>query len=806
MSCELADSNAQLAGGALWYKDAIVYQTHVRAYRDSNGDGVGDFKGLTSRLEYIASLGVNAIWLLPFYPSPLSDDGYDIAEYCSVHELYGNLDDVRSFIAETHRLGLRVIFELVINHTSYQHPWFQAARKAPRDSAERDFYVWSDDNRRFPETRIIFSDTESSNWAWDEVAQQYYWHRFFSHQPDLNLNNPRVVEAIIRVMRFWLDMGVDGLRLDAIPYLCVRDGTNNESLPETHAVIRQMRAVVDAHYQDRMFLAEANQWPEDVREYFGAGDECHMAYHFPLMPRMFMALAQEDRHPVVEIMEQTPDIPENCQWAVFLRNHDELTLEMVSDKERDYMYRTYAAEPQMRVNVGIRRRLAAILGNDRDKICLLNSLLLSMPGSPVLYYGDEIGMGDNIYLGDRNAVRTPMQWTSDRNGGFSTADPQRLYLPAVMDPVFGYQAVNVEAQERDLASLLNWTRRIIAVRKAHPCFGRGEIRFLHPANRKILAYLRTHGDDVVLCVANLSRHAQAVGLDLFEYAGRVPVELLGRSAFPPLTTQLYMLSLAGHGFFWLQLTTDVPPPSWHSASRDLRRLRVLVAPEAELSFVPERSARRDDSRRLLHSLQDGVLADYLCARSGTLVNHVSVADQGLWEAQQATWILLVAHVEFGTDQIRSCLLALAIDWQSDLVEGTALQPNAVARIRRQAQIGLVLDALGHDDFVRALWTGFIRRAVIPMSDGSLIFEVLPDLGPSAGQAAAVASIRCEPGEAGSVILDERFRLRTCPPVIEDWRQADAWPAPLAGAMVHRHASGREQAVAVLELWASHDAD
>ncbi|HET6757624.1 MAG TPA: maltose alpha-D-glucosyltransferase, partial [Burkholderiales bacterium] len=455
------------ADDPLWYKDSIIYQLHVKAFHDSNDDGTGDFKGLTEKLDYLSDLGVNTLWLLPFYPSPFRDDGYDISDYRNIHPAYGTRGDFHQFVRQAHRRGLKVITELVINHTSDQHPWFQAARRAPRGSAKRNFYVWSDTDKKFPETRIIFTDTETSNWAWDPVAQQYYWHRFFSHQPDLNHNNPNVVKAVIRIMRFWLDFGVDGMRLDAIPYLCVREGTHNENLPETHTVLKEMRKAIDAHYRNRMFLAEANQWPEDVREYFGNGDECHMAYHFPLMPRMFMAVAQEDRYPIAEIMRQTPEIPETCQWAIFLRNHDELTLEMVTDRERDYMYSMYAADPRMRVNVGIRRRLAPLMQNDADRIKLMSSLLLSMPGSPIVYYGDEIGMGDNVYLGDRNGVRTPMQWSSDRNAGFSRADPQRLYLPPIMDAIYGFEAVNVEAQARSPSSLLNWTKRIIAVRKAH---------------------------------------------------------------------------------------------------------------------------------------------------------------------------------------------------------------------------------------------------------------------------------------------------------------------------------------------------
>ena len=546
------------ASDPLWYKDAVIYEVHVRAFCDSNDDGIGDFVGLTRKLEYIQSLGVNTIWLLPFYPSPGRDDGYDISDYHNVHPQYGTRGDVRNFVRQAHKLGLRVIIELVINHTSDAHPWFQAARRAPANSAKRDFYVWSDTPDRYAGTRIIFRDTESSNWTWDPLAKAYYWHRFFSHQPDLNFDNPHVLRAILHIMEFWLDQGVDGLRLDAIPYLVERDGTNNENLRETHEVIKRIRKVIDENYADRMLLAEANQWPEDVRDYFGAADECHMAFHFPLMPRMYMAIAQEDRHPIVEILEQTPDIPESCQWAIFLRNHDELTLEMVTSKERDYMYKMYAADPRARLNLGIRRRLAPLMENDPDRIKLMNSLLLTMPGSPIIYYGDEIGMGDNFYLGDRNGVRTPMQWTSDRNAGFSRCDPARLYFPVIMDPIYGYQVVNVEAQQADQSSLLQWTRNMIALRKLFQVFGRGSLSFLNPTNRKILAYLRdleledgTH--QTVLCVANLSRFAQPVSLDLSAYEGMEPVEMLGYVPFPTISDTMYHLTLAPYSFIWLEL-------------------------------------------------------------------------------------------------------------------------------------------------------------------------------------------------------------------------------------------------------------
>ena len=560
----------------LWYKDAVIYQAHVRAFFDSTSDGVGDFPGLTQKLEYLESLGVNCVWLLPFYPSPLRDDGYDIADYENVHPSYGTLADFDRFIEEAHRRGIRVVTELVINHTSDQHPWFQASRRAPAGSPERDFYVWSDTNQKYQGVRIIFTDTEQSNWTWDDTAKAYYWHRFFHHQPDLNFDNPEVLRAVFRVMRFWFDRGVDGMRLDAVPYLIEREGTICENLEETHAVLKQIRRELDAAYPDRMLLAEANQWPADVRPYFGDGDECHMAFHFPLMPRMFMALRQEDRHPIVEILRQTPDIPENCQWAMFLRNHDELTLEMVTDEERDYMYQAYAADPQMRINVGIRRRLAPLLENSRRRIELLNSLLFSLPGTPVIYYGDEIGMGDNIYLGDRNGVRTPMQWTGDRNGGFSRADPARLFAPPIMDPVYGYQAINVEAQERTPYSILNWMKRMIGLRKQFRVFGRGSLEFLPAQNRKVLVYVRSLGDDTVLCVANLSRSVQPAELDLSRFKGLVPVEMLGLTEFPRIGELPYFLTLGPYAFYWFRLQPAATPVA----------ARVAPAPAREVPQAP----------------------------------------------------------------------------------------------------------------------------------------------------------------------------------------------------------------------------
>ncbi len=594
----------------LWYKDAVIYEIHVRAFSDSNADGIGDFQGLISKLDYLQELGVTCLWLLPFFPSPLRDDGYDISDYTSVNPQYGTIEDFQQFLDEAHARNIQVMIELVINHTSDQHPWFQRARHAPKGSPDRNMYVWSDTDKLYDGVRIIFTDTEKSNWTWDDVAQQYYWHRFFSHQPDLNFDNPRVMEEVLNAMRFWMDMGVDGLRLDAIPYLVERDGTSCENVPETHLLIKHIRSVMDAEYENRLILAEANMWPADVRPYFGDGDECQMAFHFPLMPRIYMALRQEDRLPITDIMAQTPAIPDNCQWGLFLRNHDELTLEMVTDDERDYMNLAYAADARMRINVGIRRRLAPLVDNNRRRIELLNSLLLSFPGTPILYYGDEIGMGDNIYLGDRNGVRTPMQWNADRNAGFSKAVPAKLYFPVIMDPVWGYQAINVEAQQSDPSSLLHWTRNMIALRKLFQVFGRGTLEFLHPENRKILAYIRdydrndaadhspnepipdernasgTGSSETILCVANLSRFAQPVSLDLTRFAGRHPVEMLGYVPFPEITTHPYPLTLAPYSFLWLELqpaavrpsTPTVDYDSAHVAIDDLSMTSLLEGP------------------------------------------------------------------------------------------------------------------------------------------------------------------------------------------------------------------------------------
>jgi maltose alpha-D-glucosyltransferase/alpha-amylase len=551
----LTETGSWFERDPLWFKTAVFYEVHLRAFFDGNDDGSGDFRGINEKLDYLQWLGVDCVWLLPYYPSPLRDGGYDIADFYGINPDYGTVDDFRHFVDQAHQRGIRVIADLVMNHTSSDHPWFQASRTEPA-GPYGDFYVWGDDDTRWGEARIIFIDTEPSNWTWDPVRGQYYWHRFFSHQPDLNYDNPEVQRHMLDVLRFWLDLGLDGFRLDAVPYLYERDGTNGENLPETHEFLRRVRAEVDANYADRVLLAEANQWPADVVEYFGDGDECHMAFHFPVMPRMFMAMRREDALPMIEILEQTPEIPDGAQWGLFLRNHDELTLEMVTDEERDYMYAEYAKDPRMKLNLGIRRRLAPLLDNGRDEIQLMHAILFSLPGSPVLYYGDEIGMGDNIFLGDRDGVRTPMQWTGDRNGGFSRADFQQLYLPPLMDPVYGFQAVNVEAQLRQPNSLLRWLHRLIALRKGHPVFGLGTYEALRPENPRIFAHVRTYQDDIVLCVHNVARSAQAVELDLSRWEGLIPEEMFGRTRFPRIGELPYLLTLAPRGFFWFQLRKE----------------------------------------------------------------------------------------------------------------------------------------------------------------------------------------------------------------------------------------------------------
>jgi maltose alpha-D-glucosyltransferase/alpha-amylase len=701
----------------LWYKDAIIYQLHVKAFADSNNDGIGDFAGLTEKLGYLQELGVTTLWLLPFYPSPGRDDGYDIADYGDINPDFGTMKDFKRFIQEAKRRGLRVITELVINHTSDEHDWFKRARRSDKNSSARNWYVWSDTDQKYQGTRIIFTDTEKSNWTWDPEAGQFYWHRFFSHQPDLNFDNPRVVSALVQVMKRWLDTGVDGFRLDAIPYLCERDGTNNENLPETHAIIKRLRAELDAYAKGKVLLAEANQWPEDVQEYFGRSDECHMAYHFPLMPRIYMAIAQEDRFPITDILRQTPDIPNNCQWALFLRNHDELTLEMVTDVERDYLWSTYANDPRARINVGIRRRLAPLMDNDRRKIELMNSLLLSFPGTPIIYYGDEIGMGDNIYLGDRNGVRTPMQWTPDRNGGFSRADPARLYAPTIMDPVYGYESVNVEAQSRSLSSLLSATKRLIAVRKSTLAFGRGTMTFIRPENRSVLCYARQYQDEVILCVANLSRSAQATELDLSAWKDRIPLEMLGRTRFPAIGELPYMVTLAPYGFYWFELqerdksepvapravpefeTLVVPlGATWVSLARTrgVFEREVLPGHLARTRWYPERSAK---------------------AIQPTLTSAIPFCDIG----DNKPWLAFFKTTERGVTT--RYVLPLQIEWVR--FDRERYNPRALAAVRQGAREGTLLDVATDQIFIALLLRNLRESLTVDESEHGLQLEFRP---------------------------------------------------------------------------------
>jgi maltose alpha-D-glucosyltransferase/alpha-amylase len=714
-SIDTRDQPATETVDELWYKDAIIYQLHVKAFADSNNDGIGDFAGLCEKLGYLQELGVTTLWLLPFYPSPGRDDGYDIADYGDINPDFGNMKDFRRFIAEAKRRGLKVITELVINHTSDQHDWFKRARRSDPKSSARNWYVWSDTDQKYQGTRIIFTDTEKSNWTWDPEAGAFYWHRFFSHQPDLNFDNPRVVSAIIQVMKRWLDAGVDGFRLDAIPYLCERDGTNNENLPETHAIIKKLRGELDAYSKGKVLLAEANQWPEDVQEYFGRSDECHMAYHFPLMPRIYMAIAQEDRFPITDILRQTPDIPANCQWALFLRNHDELTLEMVTDVERDYLWSTYANDPRARINVGIRRRLAPLMDNDRRKIELMNSLLLSFPGTPIIYYGDEIGMGDNIYLGDRNGVRTPMQWTPDRNGGFSRADPARLYAPTIMDPVYGYESVNVEAQSRSLSSLLSATKRLISVRKSTLAFGRGTMTFIRPLNRSVLAYVRQYGDEVILCVANLSRSAQATELDLSAWKERIPLEMLGRTHFPAIGELPYMITLAPYGFYWFQLQEpDKSEPEKPSAVPEFETLVVPVGS----TWVSLARARGVFERDVL----PGHLARtrWYPERSSkaiqpSLTSAIPFCDIG----DNRPWLAFFETTQRNTTT--RYVLPMQIEWVR--FDRERYNPRALAAVRQGAREGTLLDVATDQIFI-ALLLRNLRQSLV-VEEGELQLKFTP---------------------------------------------------------------------------------
>ncbi|MEP9351785.1 maltose alpha-D-glucosyltransferase [Xanthobacter sp. KR7-225] len=713
----------------LWYKDAIVYQLHVKSFFDANDDGIGDFKGLISRLDYIAALGATAIWLLPFYPSPRRDDGYDISLYEGVSPDYGTMDEARRFITEAHARGLRVITELVINHTSDQHPWFQAARRAPKGSPERDLYVWADNDAGYPGVPIVFCDVEASNWTYDAVAGQYYWHRFYSHQPDLNFDNPEVLERVLSIMRFWLDMGVDGLRLDAVPYLVEREGTDCANLPETHAVLRKIRAHLDAHYQGRMLLAEANLWPEDTQQYFGAeADECHMAFNFPLMPRMYMAIAKEDRFPITDILRQTPEIPPTCQWAIFLRNHDELTLETVTDSERDYLWNVYAADRRARINLGIRRRLAPLMERDRRRIELMNALLLTMPGTPVIYYGDEIGMGDNIHLGDRDGVRTPMQWSPDRNGGFSKADPEKLVLPVIQDPLYGFAALNVEAQQRDPSSLLNWMRRVLAVRTQHRAFGRGTFRAFYPTNRRILAFLRVHGDERILCVANLARTLQAVELDLSEFERRVPVDLMGGTSMPPIGRAPYVLTLPPYGFYAFSLSTEAAAPDWHTGSGEqLPEFTTLVVRGGLMDALSDRHRAVIEEECLPPYLVRRSWFELQSARPATPLPRARIA----WVAvvPSARRPVALTEIEAQLDgRSERFLLPLAIVWEDEAPP--ALVPQlALARVRNGRRVGYLTDGVALERFAHGVVKAVRESGSLALPDGSaLVFSATAGLG------------------------------------------------------------------------------
>ena len=742
-----------------WYKDAIFYELRVGAFQDSDADGVGDFRGITERLDYLRDLGVTTLWLLPFYPSPLRDDGYDISDYTSVHPESGTIEDFKLFLREAHRRGLRVVTELVINHTSDQHPWFQRARRSPPGSRWRSYYVWSEAPSRYPEARIIFKDFEHSNWTWDPLAGGYYWHRFYAHQPDLNFDSPDVRREVLRVLDFWLGLGVDGLRLDAIPYLIEREGTNCENLPETHQFLRDLRRHVDRKFSDRMLLAEANQWPEDAVAYFGKGDECHMAFHFPLMPRLFMAMHMEDRFPIIDILNQTPAIPENAQWALFLRNHDELTLEMVTDEERDYMYRVYAHDAQARINLGIRRRLAPLLGNDRRRIELMNALLFSLPGTPVIYYGDEIGMGDNFYLGDRDGVRTPMQWSSDRNAGFSRANAQRLYLPVIIDPTYHYESVNVEAQQDNPHSLLLWMKRLIALRKRHRSFGRGSIEFLSPSNRKVLAFVRASGDERILVVANLSRFVEYVELDLAVYRGMVAVELFSRKPFPPIGDLPYLLTLGPHAFYWFSLEA-------RGAVGEREAREEAQAPRLRVEGGWERLLSRD-GRGALEAVLPRVLAHrrWFAGRSAA-ARAVHLDDAIAIESGDTPAQLLLARVESERGASATYALPVVFAAEPRANEIRRERPHAVLLeldiVGRQGSEGAILyDAMEDPSFCATLLDLIERRRRVATAVGELVAlptGALRRLRGAPGEPLRPSVVRTEQSNT-SVVYGDRLVLK-----------------------------------------------
>jgi maltose alpha-D-glucosyltransferase/alpha-amylase len=806
-----------LENDAQWYKNAVIYELHVRAFSDGNGDGIGDFQGLTEKLDYLQDLGITAVWLLPFYPSPLLDDGYDIADYTNIHPDYGTLHDFRLFLREAHRRGIRVITELVINHTSSQHPWFQRAREAEPGNSARDFYVWSDTPEKYQEARIIFKDFEHSNWSWDPVAKAYYWHRFYSHQPDLNFDNPEVRQAIFNVLDFWLDMGVDGLRLDAVPYLYEREGTDCENLPETHALLKQLRKHVDSKYRNRMLLAEANQWPEEAVSYFGSGDECHMAFHFPVMPRLFMAIHLEDRFPIIDILEQTPPIPDSCQWAMFLRNHDELTLEMVTDEDRDYMYRVYATDPRARINLGIRRRLAPLLGNNRRKMELLNSLLFSLLGTPVIYYGDEIAMGDNIYLGDRNGVRTPMQWSTDRNAGFSRANPQRLYLPVIVDPEHHYETVNVEAQQQNPQSFFWWMKRLILLCKNNHAFGRGTVEFLLPENRQVLVFTRRYQDEIILVVANLSRFVHYAEIDLSAFSGMVPVELFGQNRFPPIGDLPYFITLGPHSFYWFKL--DRP-----------RSLAVQTAPvELDPPALEVTGAWDNVLQGNGRAALERVLPVYLptCrwfggkARPIRAVKNVDAVPFSLdaIEAYVTTW-----EVQYLGGSLETYFLPLGFATGDHAFQIRQAHPQAViaqlkVKAEKQQTEGILYDCLYDPKFSRALLDSFSRGRRFKGAAGEV--HVLPSAtfrSVRGSNEALEPSILKRNQSNTSILYGDRLILKMFRRVTEGLnpdleigrflteKTSFAYSPPLAGFLELRKARSEPATLGILQGWVANECD
>ena len=802
----------------LWYKDALIYELHVRAFMDSNADGSGDFRGLIEKLPYLQDLGINALWLLPFYPSPLRDDGYDIADYTNVNPMFGTLGDVSQLVREAHRRGIRVINELVCNHTSDQHPWFQRARRAKPGTALRDFYVWSETNQRYQDARIIFKDFETSNWTWDHVANAYYWHRFYSHQPDLNFDNPKVHEAMFKVLDFWMELGIDGVRLDAVPYLYEREGTNGENLPETHQFLKDLRRHVDQNFRNRMLLAEANQWPEDAVAYFGQGEECQMSFHFPLMPRLFMSIRMEDRFPIVDILAQTPSIPDSAQWALFLRNHDELTLEMVTDEERDYMYRAYTQDRLARLNLGIRRRLAPLLGNDRRRIELMNGLLFSLPGTPVLYYGDEIGMGDNIFLGDRNGVRTPMQWSADRNAGFSRANRQRLYLPVITDPEYHYETVNVEAQQGNPHSIYSWTKRLIALRKRHRAFGRGTLELLRPENRKVLAYVRRYESEQILCIANLSRFLQAVELDLSQWKGLVPVELFSSNEMPVIGDNPYFLTLGPHAFYWFAMQPRAAPSiqsdgaqvatalaevrtagGWESALVGAARERLE---SILLGYIPLRRWFGGKARRI----KTASIVDVVTVPGAEGNSYLTSVVIGYAEGDPDTYMIPIAYANAAE--------------APHILERWPLSAIAWVRNADEDSRGLLYDALGPPNFAEAMLGAIARRRRATGGTGTLVGSTTRAFarlrGPETIRLEAQLSVAEQSNN--SVIFGERLMLKVfrrleegVNPELEVGRFLTektnfAQIAPLAGSLEYRRGQGEPVTIAILQGYVPNQGD